>query len=180
MDQTNKFSKLTVFLHWTIAWAMIGMVIFGLFLEEMPNTEEKYPLIALHKSIGVTVFLFALWRLVHRVRNGMPTMLGKQPAWQRKVAHGVLGILLLSTLLMPISGMMWSTGAGYGFAVWGIDVVAYSGVPTEWMENLGHAIHGLLGKLLILIVLLHIAASLKHHFIDKDGTLKRMLGKDIG
>ncbi len=179
MDQPNQLSKLSVALHWLLAIAMIGMLVFGLILEEMPNTEESYPLIALHKSIGVTIFVFALWRIINRIRNGLPSTLGHPPSWQRKVAHVVLIILISGTVLMPISGMLWSTGAGYGFAAWGIDIVPYSGVATPWMENLGHIIHGLFGKLLILVIALHLLASIKHHFIDKDGTLLRMLGKNI-
>ena len=89
---------------------------------------------------------------------------------------------------MAISGLMASVLGGHGLSVFGLEVFApnYSvedpekTLPINYeLSKAGGAIHFYLGYTVIVALLLHIAGALKHHFVDKDGTLKRMLGKDI-
>jgi len=90
-----------------------------------------------------------------------------------------MGFLLFGTLLMPISGILMQLGEGRAIAFFGLELIAASGVENEIIEKIGEVGHGLGSKLMILAVALHIAAALKHHFIDKDGTMTRMLGKHV-
>lgn len=154
-DSLQRFSGLSISLHWLIAVGMIAMLAFGLYLEDLPRSLEKGELIGIHKSIGMLILLFAVWRF-----------------------------LLLGTLFMPISGVMMSLGSGFGLGVFGVELVPVMAnsagfEPNEMLKQTGHIVHGLGGKLLILAVLLHLVGALKHHFIDRDGTLRRMLGKAI-
>ncbi|MGB0466866.1 MAG: cytochrome b [Pontibacterium sp.] len=178
MNTYSKFSKLTVILHWLIAFAMIGSLAFGLYLEELPRSPDKGALIGLHKSVGLLILLFALYRVIHRLRNPLPQPLTVSPHWQQKLATAVHFVLLAGTLLMPVSGIIMSVGGGYPVGLFGLELIA-AGEGHELLSNAGKAMHGLGGKLLILAIVLHIAGALKHHFIDKDGILKRMLGTEI-
>lgn len=179
MDSTNKLSHTSVMLHWVVGILMIGSLIFGTILEEMPRSPDKGFLVGLHISFGLIVLAFALWRVAHRMRQGMLEPLGNVSATQTKIGRIVMGFLLFGTLLMPISGILMQFGEGRAIGFFGLELIAASGIKYEIVEKIGHIGHGLGSKLMILAVALHIAAALKHHFIDKDGTMKRMMGRQI-
>ncbi|WP_225879666.1 cytochrome b [Abyssogena phaseoliformis symbiont] len=100
-----------------------------------------------------------------------------------KIIHWML---IIGTVMMPISGMLMSGSGGHGLSVFGLELLAIN--PDEWnpgkaiplsksLAGLGNTLHGLGGKIMIFSITLHIIGALKHHFIDKDSTLHRMLGK---
>ncbi|MES9855083.1 MAG: cytochrome b/b6 domain-containing protein [Sedimenticola sp.] len=74
---------------------------------------------------------------------------------------------------------MMSIGGGYPVGVFGFEIIARSEDKIEILSKIGHVIHGLGGKLLIALILLHIVGAIKHERIDKDGTLSRMLGRNL-
>lgn len=176
MDQSHKLSSATIFLHWTLALGMIGMLVFGLVLEDMPKSDAKSALVWWHKGLGVAILAFALWRFGWRLVEGMPKPVAPMPSWQQRVSAATHGFLLLGTLAMPISGMMMSLGSGRNIDVLGLFVIPEIG-KIGWMDKAGHIIHGAGGKLLIAAILLHVAGALKHHLVDKDATLTRMVGR---
>lgn len=178
MDKKAQFSKMTVILHWVIALAMIGMLAFGLYLEDMPRSPEKGELMGLHKSIGILVLLLASYRVIHRLINKMPRPIKPMPEWQEKTATGTHLFLLLGTLFMPLSGVMMSVGGGRAVNVFGLELLA-AGDKIEWLRELGGIVHGFGSTLLIIVILLHVAGALKHQLIDRDGTMKRMLGSRV-
>jgi cytochrome b561 len=176
MDQSHKLSATTIALHWALALGMVGMLAFGLLLEDMPKGDAKSALIWWHKGLGVAILVFALLRIGWRLVEGMPQPIASMPAWQHRVSAATHGFLLLGTLAMPVSGMMMSLGGGRTIDVLGLFVIPAIG-KVEWMDKAGHIIHGLGGKLLIAAIVLHVAGALKHHVVDKDATLARMLGR---
>lgn len=178
MDSRSQLTKMTVALHWVIAIAVIGSLGIGMYMEDLPRSPEKFELLGLHKSVGVLVLIVALYRLVWRIRNGLPEALSPAAAWQEKAATVVHVVLLAGTVLMPISGIVMTVGGGYPVAVFGFELIA-KGAENELMGELGHIMHGLGGKVMIAAVLLHVAATAKHHFVTKDGTLQRMLGRKV-
>ena len=178
-DSHNQFTPVTIGLHWIIAITMIVMLVFGLYLENLPRSPEKGELIGIHKSIGALVLVLALVRIYWRYLNKFPKPISDLPKWQEKLASVAHWFLILGTAFMPISGMMMSIGGGFGLSVFGLEIVARGGEKNELISEIGGAVHGLGGKLLILFVLLHIAGAVKHQFMEKDGTISRMLGKRI-
>ncbi len=178
-DGTNKLSATTIGLHWLLAVAMIAMLAFGLVLEDMPRGEAKTALMWWHKGLGVAILAFAAWRLGWRMVNGLPSLPGRRTAgWQESVGLAVHWFLLLGTLVMPISGIVLSLAGGKPVDVLGLFTVA-AWPKNETLHEVGEAIHGLGGKLLILAIVLHVAGALKHHLVDRDGTLRRMLGASV-
>lgn len=178
-DSHNQFTPVTVGLHWIIAITMIVMLVFGLYLENLPRSPEKGELIGIHKSIGALVLVLALVRIYWRYLNKFPKPISDLPQWQEKLVSIAHWFLILGTAFMPISGMMMSIGGGFGLSVFGLEIVARGGEKNELISEIGGAVHGLGGKLLILFVLLHIAGAVKHQVMEKDGTISRMLGKRI-
>lgn len=178
MDTKSQLSRSTVILHWLIAVAIIGSLAFGLYLEDLPRSQNTDELIGLHASIGVTILLFALYRIVVRIRNRLPKPLTVTPYWQQKSAVAAHILLLVGTVLMPVSGIIMSIGGGHSVAWFGLELIP-DGDGNELLSDIGHIMHGLGGKLFMLVIMFHIVATLKHQWIDKDATLKRMLGARV-
>ncbi len=179
-DTREQLSPKSVALHWLIALGMIGLVVFGLVLEDMPRSDGKSALVGLHKSLGVVVLALALWRFVWRARQGMPDAVTVLTPLEKRIGHATHGILLLCTLLLPLSGILYSIGSARPISLFGIPFIPQLlAVKNELVAGIGKGMHAVLGKLIIIAVLLHVAAALKHHFKDRDGTLRRMLGARV-
>lgn len=178
-DTHEKFTLPTIGLHWLIAIAMIAMLIFGLYIEDLPRSPDKGALIGLHKSIGVLILVFAVFRVYWRHLNKFPKAITELPNWQEKLAKLTHWVLLLGTLLLPISGIMMSIGGGHSIAVFGLEVFSSSGEKIDFLSEAGHIVHGFGGKLLIFFIILHVVGAIKHQVLDKDGTISRMFGTDI-
>ena len=177
-DQSNKLSSMTVGLHWLLALAMIGMLAFGLILEDMAKGETKSFLMWWHKGLGVAVLAFALWRLGWRLTQGFPVPMSKVPAWQEiteKITHW---FLLLGTLFMPLSGIAMSLGKNRPIDVFGLFAIPAFG-ENEFLHEAGEVIHGLGGNLLIAAIILHVVGAVKHRIVDNDGTMERMAGREV-
>ena len=180
MDTVSSYGFVSRMNHWIIAIAIIGMLCFGLFLAygglEGPERRE---LIGIHKAIGVLVLIFGLWRVCWRLFNRFPAVAGNAPPWQDAAARAIHWALLLGILIMPVSGITMSLFSGRP-----IDVFGFFTIPAqqkvEWLSSLAGATHQYVAFLLIAVVTLHIAAALKHHLIDKDETLVRMISGTTG
>ena len=107
------------------------------------------------------------------------TAAGDHPRWQRRAARIVHIILLIAPIYMPVGGIMFALGKGYEIGLLGLPLVAATKTPPAGLEPVAHVMHGLGGLILGLIILFHIAGAVKHQFIDRDGTMRRMLGRSI-
>ena len=184
MDTANQLSKKTLSLHWLIAVVVMALLATGTYME----ATQAFALYGIHKSIGVVIFIFAIYRIAWRIKNGWLSTLGSPSVNMAKLAKFVHYLLIIGTVLMPISGFVMSAAGGFGVSVFGLELVAANPDPNnpremiahnESLAFVGHVMHGLGGKLMILALVLHIAGAFKHHLIDKDGTLKRMLGRKV-
>lgn len=184
VDTKQKLSSTTVWLHWIIAIMIIGLLMVGVYMEE----NEVYRLYPIHKSLGVIVFGFVILRVIWRIKNGWPQTIGQQAQLLQLVSKIVHYVLIIGTVLMPISGMLMSGMGGHGINVFGLELLATNPDPldpnkvlplNEELAKAGHRMHGVVGNIMFAAIALHIAGALKHHFIDKDGILKRMLGKQV-
>jgi cytochrome b561 len=90
LDTREKLSPISVSLHWLVGLTMIGMVAMGMWIADvLPKGEFKSQMVGLHKSIGVIVLVFAVWRLMRRLWLGLPQALGTVAAWQHWLASSV-------------------------------------------------------------------------------------------
>jgi len=184
LDTPAKFSSSTVVLHWIIGLTMLGLLGSGIYMTEF----EVYALYDWHKSIGILIFVFAVWRVMWRLRNGWPTTVGETSDLMHGVAKLVHYLLLIGTVLLPLSGFIMSSMGGYGAAVFGFELVAANPDPANPAEmipingaiaGIAHETHHLSGYIILAGVLLHLAGAFKHHLINQDGTLRRMLGAEV-
>ncbi len=183
-DSKLQLSRPTIALHWIIAWTMIIMLAMGIFMAET----ETYALYDLHKSIGVLIFFVILVRVVWRLRNGWLEPVSQYTPTEILLSKIVHYVLLIGSVIIPISGFMMSAAGGHGVAVFGLELVAANPDPlnpqkvialNETLAGIGHELHEIVSYLVIVALILHIVGALKHHIIDKDGTLRRILGKPL-
>ncbi|KMT66229.1 cytochrome b [Catenovulum maritimum] len=175
-DSQTSFGRISIINHWTLALLMIGMLIFGLVVEDMPRGPDKFEMIGLHKSVGVLVLFLGLWRIAWRIIQGFPSHVDGVLNWEKRVSKIVHIILLASILVMPLSGYVMSEAGGYEVSFFGL----FSLPEIENSREIGgiaHEIHEIFGKVIMAVIIFHILGALKHHFVSKDRTLKRMLGK---
>lgn len=182
-DTEDTLSLTSRSLHWLVGVVIIGLVITGVYME----SQEVWALYPWHKSIGMLILLPALARVLWRLRNGLPSNIAViRFGWQQPLVRAVHLTLLALTLLMPLSGMMMSGFGGYGLAVFGLELVAANPDPANpgqviafnaTLSELAYYLHGAGGTALMVLISVHVLAALKHHFVDRDRVLKRMLGK---
>lgn len=179
MDAQDKLSQTTVAFHWFLGVSIIALIAFGIYVENLADSPQKGDLIGIHVSVGVLVFGLAAFRMIWRIKNGLPEPLTPSPRWQELTAKSVHVVLLAGTVLLPISGVMMSVGGGHGVAVFGVELIAGLAEKDEILSQVGHVVHEWGGKLMIAAILLHVVGALKHHFVDKDATLLRMFGRRV-
>lgn len=170
-----RYTRTAMSLHWLIALMLFGMFGFGLYMVELPLSPQKLKFYSYHKWTGVTVFLLVLARLAWRITHRPPALPAGMPAWQVKAAKAGHHLLYLLMVIVPLSGWLMSSAKGFQTVWFGVlplpDLLAKD-------EALGEALlltHRLLNWFFMLVVAGHVAAALKHHFIDRDGLLSRML-----
>lgn len=161
--------------HWVLALLLLAMIGVGFFLSwvELPR-EERTPILALHKATGVVLLLLCAWRVVWRAKRGFPDPVDDSPPWQHRVARVTHLLLLVCTVLMPLSGMVGSLWGGRDIDVFGLFTLPTMG-DIALVDDIADGTHTVTAYVLTGLLLAHIGAALKHHFLNHDMTLKRML-----
>ena len=176
-NSEHDYGLLAIVLHWLVAFVVIGMFSLGVWMTGLTYYDEWYKRGPdIHRSIGVLLFLVMLVRVIWRVLNVKPKDDVQMSSLQRRVAHSVHLLLYGLIFAMIISGYLISTADGRSIDVFGLFSVPATITGVANMEDVAGKVHWYLALLLLSLVALHTIAALKHHFIDRDQTLKRMLG----
>lgn len=168
----RRYTTTAISLHWLLALLIIAALSLGLYMSDLPLSPTKLRLYSYHKWLGVTVFGLLWLRLAWRLSHTPPAGIG--PRWQQRaaeVAHWGLYALMLA---MPLSGWLYSSASGYQTVYLGLWPIPNALGKDKALAELLHELHELLGYAFMALIALHVAAALKHHFIDKDGLLRRM------
>lgn len=172
-DGPAHYGALSRINHWVVAALMIGMLLSGLALEHAPLAQALAGTLRhWYKALGVVVLALGLWRVGWRLVQGFPEGGAAVPAWQAYAAKVAHWALLAAILLMPLSGVLMTLFAGRPIAVGPLTIPAAPEV--QWLAGLARGVHAIGGTALAALVVLHVGAALKHHLIDRDGTLARM------
>lgn len=169
--------RLSLGLHWGVGAGVLGLIVFGFWLRTVPGGPDKTALVQIHKSVGVLVFAAALARVAWRMREGFPAPVGPHAPWERRGAIALHVFLIVATLLMPLSGTLRSLAYARPVSVFGLPVIPkLVEAKHETLYAVASNLHDGLALLLSAALALHVAAALKHHWIDRDATLVRILG----
>jgi cytochrome b561 len=161
--------------HWVIVALIIVQFVLASRADALPLGVAKIQVLAQHKSFGITILGLSLLRLIWRWLNPVPAEPAGMPRWQRivaRISHIGLYTLLLVT---PLVGWLMSSARNFPVSWFGLVTLPDFIAPDKAAYELLHETHEVLALTLFCLALLHAAAALKHHFIDKDNVLRRML-----
>jgi cytochrome b561 len=170
---TDRYTGTAITLHWTMAALVITALAMGWIMTDMVSSPLKLEVFSWHKWIGITVlallFVRASWRLWH---PGPPLL--PMAAWQRHSAQFLHGFLYLMLLLQPVTGWLYSNAAGRPIVYLGLIPLPNLVAKDKALAGTFRELHGTGAVVLAVAVGLHLLAALKHHYIDRDDTLRRM------
>ena len=173
----TRYTSTAIALHWLMALLIFAVFPLGLYMHDLHLSPLKLQLYSYHKWIGITVLMLAVLRVLWRATHTPPPLPDTIARWQR-IASGVLHqSLYLLLFAVPMSGWLMSSAKGFK-TVW-LGVVPLPDLIGKNKE-LGHVlenVHQSLNYLLLLLVVAHIAAALKHKYLDRDEVMARMLLK---
>ncbi len=187
-NTTEKWGWPARVLHWVMALMILGMLFIGFYMVNIEtDLIKQFQLIQQHKSFGFTVFVLAIIRVLWRLSNRQtPALPASMPGWQKSASHISHYMLYALIFWMPLSGWFMASSSplnnedAYPFQIPNM-VFGLFELPDPFptgsealMQPFAWA-HMLGAILLAAILVVHLAAALKHHFVDRDDILRRMI-----
>ena len=170
----SKYTTVAIWLHWIVGIAILGQLALGLYMVGIPKeTPDRSWYFNLHKSIGVTLAIFILLRIVWRLGHRPPSLQGLIPAWQITASTVGHWLLYLGMIAMPVTGLIMSSYSKYGVKVWGLKLIA--GIDDKTAREFWVGIHETTADILMVVIAIHVLAALKHLMIEKNGVFQRMV-----
>ena len=171
----KRYSSVAIVLHWAMALLILIAWSIAIAIDDMPLSPTRITGLSWHKWLGVSVFFLVLVRLLWRTTHPAPPLANKVPVWQEKGMHLTHWALYILMLVVPVAGWLMSSAKGYTVNYFGLFELPDLVEKDKALGHLLKEVHEILANSLMLLVGLHIAAALKHQWIDKDGLLSRML-----
>lgn len=179
LPASARYSSLAMLLHWVLGLVIVAVFVHGLYMVDLPFSPQRLKFYNWHKWAGVCILALSALRLLTRLVKPPPALpahiADAMPAWQHRAHHGTHHLLYLLFFAVPLIGWAYSSAAGFPIVLFGqLPLPDFVPVNADLAEILKPA-HRFAAYGLALLVLLHVAAALKHHLIDRDGLLQRML-----
>lgn len=172
---STRYSGVAIALHWLMALLILGLIGVGVWMSDLKPSPRTIQIYTWHKWIGLTVLLLALARVLWRVYRRPPPPSADLPRWQALAASGTHGALYLLMFAMPLTGWLQNSAAGFPLTWFGWfkvpALIERNRDAFQWWQDA----HETLAWLLMALIALHVAAAIKHHLIDRDEVLRRML-----
>lgn len=169
-----RYTRPAIVLHWLLALLITGSFAFGLYMVELPFSPARLKQYNWHKWAGITILALSALRLLWRLSHRPPALASGTPAWQATASHVTHALLYLLFFAAPLAGWAYSSAAGFPVVYFGLlqlpDLVARSPELADTLK----LVHRVLTYSLATLVVLHVAAALKHQWIDRDRLLSRM------
>mgnify|MGYP000040506359 CR=1 FL=1 len=178
-NSAERWGWVSISLHWITAALIISLAIVGLIMSELPTSAFKMQVFAVHKSFGITVLALTMLRLAWRLFAGTPKDIPgtRLQTLAAKIVHGVMYGVLFA---MPLSGWLYNSASGFPLRWFGVISLPklFTGFNPS-IKAFALNMHESLFYVLAGLLLVHASAALYHHYIVRDNTLKRMLGKTV-
>lgn len=172
----QEYSTGSKWLHWLIASIVILMLSFSFFLGDLPKENQPIAYM-LHKSFGLTVLFLMLFRIFFIHLKGRPSLPTSTPTWERWFSRCVQYSFYVLLICMPLCGWIMSVADGRIPTYFGLFKMPLPIQPNETLGRWMQQAHVTIAWLLIGLLFLHVVGGLKHHFLNKDKVLIRMLPK---
>ena len=169
------YTRTAIVLHWVLAALIIGNLAFGLYTVGLPLSPQKLKLFSWHKWIGVTVFMLAALRLLWRLTHPAPALPDAMHGWERRLARGAHVLLYVLFLAAPLTGWLFSSAAGFQSVYLGLIPIPDLLEKNREVADVLRFAHRWINYTMAAVIVGHAGAALKHHFVDRDDVLVRML-----
>jgi cytochrome b561 len=170
-----KYGTVAMLFHWLLAVMIVLALLLGWYMADLPFSLSRVKLFNWHKWLGMTIMLIAALRLVWRLWHPVPPLPVTMAQWERTLAHLSHGLMYLLFFAVPLIGWVRSSAAGFPVVYLGLvqlpDLVGKNRALAGSLKEL----HAVCAYLLAALIVLHIAAAIKHAVIDKDGVFFRMI-----
>lgn len=174
----DAYGIVTKMFHWSMALIILGLLLVGLYMTGMENSPQKFEVYGLHKSFGLLILWMVGLRILWRGFTVQPVAHENHAIWERILAKVTHLFLYGAMIGMPLSGWLMSSAGEYPVSFFGLQMPSLMGKDTD-IAHLMKEAHEILAFTLIGAVALHAAGALKHHFMDKDSTLTRMMASPL-
>jgi cytochrome b561 len=174
-NTTDSWGTGIKFFHWLMAALIVFQIMLGVMAVTWPVSPTKLDLFVWHKSFGVLILTLAALRLLWRLTNVTPALPEGMAGWERigaRVSHFLLYLLMLA---LPLTGWIINSAANIPFRIFWLVPLPAIVAPDKALADLFAQIHGGLALALVVVLVAHIGAALRHHFIKHDQVLIRML-----
>ena len=177
-NTTSSWGWISILMHWLSALVIIGLFALGLWMVDLTYYDDWYRTAPnLHRSVGILLFIATVLRLAWTKTNVTPSVLQNHKTWERQAAHIAHVAMYVVLFAIMISGYLISTADGRSIHVFDWFEIPASLHGLKNQEDIAGEIHFILAVSLITLAAIHAAGALKHHFIDRDNTLRRIIGK---
>ena len=170
-----RYTRTAILLHWLMAVLILGLFGLGIYMADLPLSPQKLKLYSYHKWAGITVLLLALTHVAWRIGHAPPPLPASQPQWQQMAAHAGHGLLYVLIFAAPLSGWLMSSALGFPVVWFGVLPLPDLIEKNRELGELLKLAHQYLNYTFLLVVTGHALAAVKHQWLDRDGTLSRML-----
>jgi len=172
---SERYTPGAIALHWLVAILILANLALGLYTVDLPLSPQKLRFFSFHKWIGVTVFILAAARLLWRLFHPAPALPASMPAWERRAAHATHALLYVLFFAAPLTGWLFSSASGFQTVYLGLIPIPDLLSKDKALADALRLAHKSINYAMAAVILIHVAAALKHHFIDRDDVLRRML-----
>lgn len=170
----RRYTELAQHLHWITAGLAAAILPVAWVMTNLPEHSPKAPfLYDLHKSLGLTLWLLIVARLVWRLTHPAPSLGPKTPRWMDALSKISHWLLYLAFFAMPISGTVMSEAGGHGVRFWGLPLPSFP--RNDAVAEVAMRLHNTGQWAVYALVLLHVAATAYHVVVRRDGVLQRMV-----
>ena len=177
-NSSANWGSIAKLFHWLIALLIIANIPLGYWADSLSLSPTKVEAFYWHKTAGLTVLWLAVLRLLWRFTNPTPRLPSDMATWERALAHGSHLLLYVLMIAMPVSGWVINSAANFPLDLYGLipvpDLVP-KGPSESAIGDAAKIAHYWMFIAICVLLALHVAGALKHHFIDGDNVLKRML-----
>lgn len=169
-----RYTRPAIGFHWLLALLILGSFAFGLYMVDLPFSPARVKQYNWHKWAGITILALSALRLLWRLSHRPPALDSRTPSWQANASHAAHGLLYLLFFAAPLAGWTYSSAAGFPVVYFGLfqlpDLVARGPELASTLK----LVHRVLTYSLATLAVLHVAAALKHQWVDRDRLLARM------
>ncbi len=185
MESAQTYTKVAITLHWVIALLIVIQLGTGIIMGyHLVDKSVLFPMFQFHKSVGLTVLVLSILRLLWRLTHKAPPLPSTMPAWEKfgaKASHYLLYIFMIG---VPLTGWLIVSSSSFGFPTSWFNLFIWPHIPgienlpddtKHQVNEIAENLHGWLAYSTLALLVLHVAAALKHHFIDRDHVMHHMI-----